>query len=204
MSRDLIEQFFDRDLSAQEWEQVKAAIADDPEASSRLAALAEKEWKNAGLSDNKPSLSHQPWVLVLGALGVLSLAVFMAIFAMRGLPAKVVALPTVPQVDGFEQSVNAQLPSAKSPVKNKPQACRLEAKAIPGNEPLFEIKASVPAETEFVLTVSSKKQSWVLHQGALGQAETFQWKAPASGQYRLTLQAGKERVERWLWAGSRP
>jgi hypothetical protein len=211
MKKDLISEYFQRDLSALEYKAMQDLLENDMEASARFAQLAEDKWKKNGLPLQRTPEQKRArkilWASMAAGLGLaLMIPAWLYVSSVRA-QASNPALRTLPETEPVVRAVmqtgQAQRPSAAMKPQKQDAPLGLELKVFADNQAgrqgSFKIKIEATQSCPARLWVEHGKERRELFVGKVfAGTTTLVWKAERAGDYKVALEACNESRERWV------
>jgi hypothetical protein len=199
----LMEDFFERDLSEAEDEQLAQEISSSMDASQRFAGRMAQAWEQAGLAEPRPPRQlARAWLWGGGAAALLGLALLAASFH-RAEEQPLVLLPQAGPGYRFEAASAIPLALRPQPAGSRSALSQLQVLAEPGKG--FIIQVGMGQAGPASLSVEDERGqvlAW-LNQGSLGAgSHSFAWADPGKdGRYRIVLETSQGSSQRWVRVG---
>jgi len=203
---DLIEGFFERDLSEAEDDQLAQQIDASMDASQRFASRMADAWEQAGLAEPRPPRQlAQAWLWGGGAAALLGLSLLAASFH-HAEEQPLVLLPQAGAGYRFEAASPVAASALPQPAAVSAGVDRLAVSAEPGKG--FVIQVSMEKLGPARLSVEDEQGQVLalLSQGDLSAgSHGFAWADPArAGRYRILLKTSQGSSQRWVRVGGLP
>jgi hypothetical protein len=198
MSQDLVQAYYERDLSPAELDALHALLDQDPSASNRFLALAEHEWRKSGRPEPLSPWQKRRkrlWVAssVAGALA-LGLAAWLLMPAQE--PQAALNQTRLPRlIDGPALTMEQPRTRFSKPVETDLQ---IHTAQIQGRATL-DLSISLKRKQPVQVWAEGFAGKTAIFSGSMKQGENkIRWTPPKVGHWKMVMQTKEARFERWV------
>jgi hypothetical protein len=202
----LMEDFFERDLSEEEGEQLGQEISSSVEASQRFASRMAQAWHEAGLAEPRPPRQlAQAWLWGGGAAVLLGLGLLAASFH-RADEEPLALLPAASAGYRFEAARSSPDSAQAQPVAARIATAQLKVSADPGKGFVIQVGMGQSGQARLSIEDEQGRELALLIQGGLATgSHSFAWADPGKdGRYCIVLETSQGSSRRWVRVGGLP